>query len=100
SSRGCVRTVRGGWSSSACSPAAGHGAMIRGTRHPQRKMIACAAVLKRIAWSEEFVGDVGFRQLTKCVVQGDFRDVEGIKLSSYRARVAARYRVNHSAEIE
>ena len=29
------------------------------------------------AWSEEFVGDVGFRQLTKCVVQGDFRDVEG-----------------------
>src|SRR5208283_5420238 len=33
--------------------------------------------VKRIAWSEEFVGDVGFRQLTKCGVQGDFRDVEG-----------------------
>ena len=32
---------------------------------------------EKIASSEESVGDVGFRQLTKCMIQGDFGDVEG-----------------------
>ena len=37
-----------------------------------------------LALSEEFVGDVGFRQLTKWVVQGDFRDVEGAETVDFR----------------
>jgi hypothetical protein len=38
------------------------------------------------SWSKESVGDIGFRQFAKCMIQGDFCDMEGAEVVGFSHR--------------